>query len=448
MHWWRERFHLSIKDVFFDFICHLHTLFDNMILLKILRESFRMAAGQLWGNKLRSFLSLLGISIGIFCIIAVMSAVDSLEKTILDGFSEFGSDVVYIDKQPWTEDPGDNYWKYLKRPEPSLADYESIKKRSKLTDIVSYCYFTGAGSVKHKENSVDGAFVMGSTPEYIDLQGMELQEGRFFTSYEFQNATNVVIIGDVIKKEIFGDKEAVGKEIKMLGQKWQVIGILKEEGENPFNFLNFDEVIWMGLNSARKFFIIGRPRGNTPGGQLLAAKVKEGHTLAELKDELTGIIRGNRRIRPFESENFALNEVSMLADVIGEVFGAINIAGFIIGIFALIVGMISVANIMFVSVKERTGMIGVKKALGAKRAFILLEFLIEAIFLCLVGGAMGLFFVFALLKIVSALIPFEMAMSMNNVIIGVSVSVVVGVLAGVIPAAQASKLDPVDAMRG
>lgn len=407
-----------------------------------------MAAGQLWGNKLRSFLSLLGISIGIFCIIAVTSAVDSLEKSIIDGFEEFGSDVIYIDKQPWTEDPGRNYWKYLKRPEPNLADYEAIKSRSKLADLVAFCYFSGAGHVKHEKNSIDGAFVMGSTPEYIDLQSMELQEGRFFTPYEFQNATNVVIIGDVVKKELFGEKEAVGKELKMLGQKWQVIGVLKAEGENPFNFMNFDEVVWMGLNSARKFFVLGRPRDNTPGGQLLAAKVKEGYSLAELKDELTGIIRGNRRIRPFEDENFALNEVSMLADVIGGVFGVISFAGYVIGGFALIIGMISVANIMFVSVKERTGMIGIKKALGARRFFILLEFLIEAIFLCIVGGAMGLFFVFLILKIVSALIPFELIMSLSNVIIGVTVSIVVGVLAGMIPAAQASKLDPVEAMRG
>ena len=330
-----------------------------------------MATHQLMSNKLRTFLSLLGISIGIFCIIAVFSAVDSLEKNILSGFSEFGSDVVYIDKQPWTEDPGQSWWKYQKRPEPSLKDYEAIKKRSKLTDLTAYCYFTGAGTIKVESNSLNGAFIMGSTPEYIAIQNMELTEGRFFSTYEYESASDVVIIGSTLRKELFGVKPALGKQIRMLGKKFTVIGVLKEEGDNPFNFLQFDDVAWMSLKSMKKYFKVGRPYGNSAGGQLLAVKVKDGFDLASLKDELTGILRAQRRIRPHEDENFALNEVSMLADVIAPVMQSMNIAGLFIGIFSLIVGMISVANIMFVSVKERTNMIGVKKALGAKQFFVL-----------------------------------------------------------------------------
>ena len=419
-----------------------------ILLLKIIREGLRMASAQLWSNKLRTFLSLLGISIGIFCIISVLAAVDSLERNILNGFSEFGSDVVYVDKQPWTEDPGDNWWKYLKRPEPHLRDYDAIKRKSNLAEYAAYCYFTVGSTIKRESSSIEGAIIMGSTPEYVDIQDITLIEGRFFSTYEYQSASDVVIIGHTIKEEIFGEVSAVGRDIKMLGRKFKVIGVIEEEGENIFNFLQFDDIAWMSLNTMKKFYNVGKPYGNVSGGQLLAVQAKEGIELDALKDELTGILRGNRKLRPFEDINFALNEVSMLGDAIAPVIGAMNFAGFLIGIFSLIVGMISVANIMFVSVKERTGLIGVKKALGARQFFILMEFLLESIFLCIIGGVMGLMFVFGLLKLVSALFPFEMWLSPLNIIIGVGVSITVGIIAGMVPAWLASRLDPVVAMRG
>lgn len=407
-----------------------------------------MAISQLWGNKMRTFLSLLGISIGIFCIISVLAAVDSLEKNILNGFSELGSDVIYVDKQPWTEDPGDNYWKYLKRPNPDLKDFESIKRKSKLTKAAAYCYFNGVSSIKYESNSLEGAFMMGSTPDYKDIQAIELAEGRFWTNREYESGTDLVIIGHVVKTELFGEKNAIGKDIKMMGRKFRVLGVLQEEGDNLFNFIDFDELVWVSLSTMRKFYKVDSKFGNRNGGQMLIAQVEEGHTLDELKDELTGIIRANRRIRPFDSENFSLNEISMLGDAIAPVISAMNFAGIIIGIFSLLVGMISVANIMFVSVKERTGLIGVKKALGARQVFILTEFLLESVFLCIVGGVMGLLFVWLMLKGITAAINFDFSLSALNIIIGVTVSVVVGILAGMIPAWLASRLDPVVAMRG
>ncbi len=288
---------------------------------------------------------------------------------------------------------------------------------------------------------------MGTTYEYQRLQDVEIAEGRYFSELEYRNASNVVVIGQVAKKELFGETEAIGKEIKLLGQKFKVIGVIKEEGESPFNFITFDDVIWTGLNTTRKFYNFNDFTRGFNYQKLLLVKAQDGVSLGELKDELTGIIRSIRRLRPTEEENFALNEVSMFEEVLSGFFSALNISGFTIGIFALIVGMISVANIMFVSVKERTNIIGVKKALGAKRLFIMLEFLMESIFLCAMGGLMGLAMVFGLMKLISMLIPFEMFLSVNNIIIGVTVSVFVGVIAGTIPALQASKMDPVEAMR-
>ena len=288
---------------------------------------------------------------------------------------------------------------------------------------------------------------MGTTYEYQRLQDVEIAEGRYFSELEYRNAANVVVIGYTAKKELFGEVDAVGKSIKMLGQKFKVIGVLKEEGESPFNFIRFDDVIWTGLNTTRKFYNFNDFTRGFNYQKLLLVKAKEAVDLEDLKDELTGIIRGVRRLRPTEEENFALNELSMFEEILSGFFSGLNIAGFTIGIFALIVGMISVANIMFVSVKERTNLIGIKKALGAKRFFILLEFLMESIFLCALGGLMGLAMVYGLLKLISMLIPFNMFLSFNNIIIGVTVSVLVGIIAGTIPALQASKMDPVEAMR-
>ena len=418
-----------------------------MVILRIFKESVRMAMSQLMSNKLRTFLSLLGITIGIFCIIAVLSAVDSLERSIRDGFSELGSDVVYVDREPWNEDPQDNYWKYLRRPEPGIRDYEAIAVKSKLAEGAAYAFFTGGSTIKYESSSVSGIFYMGTTYEYQKLQDVEIAEGRYFSELEYRNATNVIVIGHKIKQELFGERSAVGKEVKLLGQKFTVIGVLKEEGEDPFNFINFDDVVWSGLKNTRKFYNFNDFSKGFNYQKLLLVKAKSGVELEDLKDELTGIIRAVRRLKPFEDENFALNELSMFEEILSGFFGALNVAGFTIGIFALLVGMISVANIMFVSVKERTGMIGVKKALGAKRSFILTEFLIEAIFLCILGGIIGLAMVWGVMKLISMVIPFDLWLSLQNVLIGIIVSIVVGVIAGVIPALQASKLDPIEAMR-
>jgi len=200
----------------------------------------------------------------------------------------------------------------------------------------------------------------------------------------------------------------------------------------------------MPFNTFKKFVNIS-PTANI--GRLLAMHIAPDHTADELIDEATGVMRGFRRLRPNEDDNFSLNEVSMLDQVLDNVFASLNIAAFVIGIFALIVGMFSVANIMFVSVRERTSLIGIKKALGAKRNIILIEFLVEAIILCLIGGVMGLLFAGITLKVISSVIPFKMGLNFMNMVTGVGVSVFVGIIAGIIPAWLAARMDPVVAIR-
>ncbi len=412
-------------------------------LFKILIESIYQVFSSLRSNKLRTFLSLLGIVIGIFCIVAVMSAVNSLENNVVSGFSELGSDVIYVQKSPWN-DEGGTWWKYRKRPDPDYKDYKAIANKSKLAESVAYNIFTGGRTAKFNSNSVSNAFFMGSTFDYKNFKTTEIEKGRYFTKLEAERGTNKIILGATIVKALFGNIEPVGKEIRLFGQKFQVIATLKEEGENMFNILNFDEVMWMPLNSMRKYIDI---ENKNMVGELLAVKKRSDVEMKDVKAEITGIVRANRKLKPRAESNFAINEVSMIQEILGNVFGVINLAGFTIGIFALIVGMFSVANIMFVSVRERTSIIGVKKALGATQLLILFEFLIEAIALCLIGGLIGIFFVYIMLEAVSRIAEFPLSMTYNNAIIGLAASVIVGILSGLIPAYQASKLDPVVAIR-
>lgn len=416
------------------------------IYLKVILEGVRQAFSSLVGNKLRTFLSLLGIAIGIFCIIAVLSAVNSLEQSIKGGLGEMGSDVVIVDVMPWGEDPDDNFWKYLKRPVPTHKDYQELKKRMGDKAQFALSAFVDSKVIKYKSSNVEGGFCLATTYEYPEVQNINIDKGRYFTPQEYYNGSNKVILGHKIADELFQNIEPIGKDVRMFGQPFQVIGILQEEGDNPFNMFNYDEASWIGYHSAKKFINL-KENNRFAAAKLLYAKVKEEEDFENFKDELAGTLRQVRRLRPKEEDNFAMNELSMLNDVIDNIFGVLYAAGFLIGIFALVVGMISVANIMFVSVKERTSIIGVKKALGAKKGIILLEFLIEAIILCLIGGAIGLGLVFIILKIVSSVLPFAIEATPTFMIIGVVCSIVVGIISGLIPAFQASRLDPVVAMR-
>jgi len=413
-------------------------------LIKVIFESIRQAFQSLFGNKLRSFLSLIGITIGIFCIISVKSAVDSLQKNVMAGFSEIGSNVVYVEKYPWNEDWSNSYWKYMKRPQPSLSDLEVILDKSEYTDKASYNIYTGGRTVSYKSSSVTGATIMGTSHAYQAIQKLEYDSGRYFNALESNSGSNKVVLGYKLAQQLFNNLEPIGKQIKLFGQKFMVIGVLKEEGESMFNFISFDETVWLPLTTARRFLNIGE-KSNI--GRSLVIKAHEDIELDELKSELTGILRSHRRTKPREDDNFSLMEMTALNDVVDGFFGVLNLAGVVIGGFALIVGMFSVANIMFVSVKERTSIIGIKKALGAKNYIVLMEFLIESIVLCIIGGLVGIVMTSGVIKLIATLADFEMAMSMNNAVIGVFVSVMVGILAGIIPAFIASRLDPVEAMR-
>jgi putative ABC transport system permease protein len=415
-----------------------------MLFIKVIYESFIQAFQQLLSNKLRSFLSLTGISIGIICIISVLSAVNSLKDNISTSFEKLGNDVLYIDKMPWTEDPGQNWWKYQQRPEPSYQDLEAIKKKARLSDYASFAVFVPGRTIKFGNNSVEGGYMAGVTDDYGDIFNLEFDQGRYFTPFESASASNRAIIGAVLAEELFGTIDPIGKEIKIKGLDFTVIGVLKKEGNTLINIFQFDEAVLVSYNTVKKLVNV---RSQYTWGASLNVKAKAGVELDALRDEVTGILRSVRKIKPREEENFAINQLSMFTKMIEPVFATMNIVGIIIGGFSILVGMFSVANIMCVSVKERTNIIGIKKALGAKQSIILLEFLIEAVVLCLVGALIGLVFVIGVLKLATMAFKYDISLSMGNLVLAIILAIVIGVISGLVPAWQAARLDPVEAMR-
>lgn len=414
-------------------------------MFKIIGESIVQAVQQLVGNKLRSFLSLLGITIGIFCIIGVLSAVDSLEDNIRSSIEQLGDDVLFVDKISWAEDPGANYYKYLRRPNIDIEDYEKVKERMRSADQVAFQVGIGGRTIKWRNNSVSGAYLFTGTEELPNVLNMDLEKGRFFSPTEYRYGSNKLIIGAQVAEELFGSIEPLGKMVKVSGRKMEVIGIFEKSGESIISINDLDEAMMVPYNFGKK--IANLKRNALFGTGSLMVKGRENIPVVDVKAELVGTLRAHRRLQPKEEDNFSINQLSILSNLLDSFFGVLNIVGIVIGGFAIFVGMFSVANIMFVSVKERTRIIGVKKALGAKRWVILSEFLIEAVILCIIGGLIGLILIALILAILSQVIDFSLYLSINNILAGMILSIVIGILSGMIPALRASGMDPVNAMR-
>jgi putative ABC transport system permease protein len=419
------------------------------VFLKLTKESIIIAFQEIVNNRLRAFLSLLGITIGIFCIISVFTAVDSLEKNVKTSFQKLGDNVVYVQKQPWNEDPSQSWWKYFRRPTAQYNEFKTLQDKLTTADAVSMMLYLGGKTVKNGGNSVEGVTVACITHDYYKLREMEFADGRYFSLMESNNGTNVCFLGYDLAQELFpGSKNIVGKTVKALGRELRVIGVLKREGDDVLGWSS-DDNIFMPYAYVNRFLKLNS-RWTEP---FIAVKAKDTVPLDFMTEEVKQVMRSVRKLKPKEADNFAINRLSIITGVLNVVFGVINFAGGAIGIFSIIVGAFGIANIMFVSVKERTSIIGVKKALGAKRIFILIEFLIEAMVLCLIGGLLGLFFVWIESYLLEYLVmeykemEFSFILTANNVLLGLALSVGVGMVAGFVPALAASRMSPVEAIR-
>ena len=408
--------------------------------LHIILNSLRLTFQELRVNKLRTALSLTGIAFGIFCIIGVLSAVNSLERNIQNEVKGLGTNTIYIDKWDYSGGPDQPIWKFRSRPTPKYEEADMIRQRSQLLDDISFLMQT-IGNISSRDNMIQNASIYGIIESQMTIQPISFDQGRFFSSSEFNSGANICLIGFSNAESLFGTTQrAIGKQIEVRGKKTTIVGVIKKEGKN-FVGWDYDNCVMLPYKFCRQLF------SENFSNSILIAKGKEGVTTAALNDELEGIMRQVRRLSPLQEDNFSLNSVEAFSKAITGFFSILNIIGAIIGGISLVVGLFGIANIMFVTVKERTPVIGLKKAVGAKKSSILFEFLLEAVILCLMGGAIGIFFVYVGTLILSKVLNFPIFISIPMLITATIVCVVVGVLAGIFPASRAAKMDPVVAIR-
>ena len=415
------------------------------LFLRLILESLFFSFNAIIANPIRTFLSLLGVTIGIFTIIAVLSLVDSLEDSIQDSLDFLGTDNLRVEKWPWEFDnPGYEWWKFWKRPHPTYKEYAFLKENLKNAEAVEILVFRDGLTIKYLNNSSSEVNLTGIVYESKEINDYKILSGRYYTENEIILGSNYVIIGYKIMEDLFENPDyAIGKDIKIKGVKFRVIGVFEEEGESFVGGDSFDRQMTVPFNSFKKIYRVGKKGSN-------AAMIVKGNSeldpgLENLEYELRGVLRARRGLKPTEDENFAINRPEYLTGFVSAIFSTISIAGWVIGSFSIFVGGFGIANIMFVSVKERVPIIGLQKSLGAKNYFILMQFLFESSFLSIIGGVIGLIFVFLITFV--DLGSFDLRISLTNVILGISISTIIGVFAGLIPAVFASRLDPVEAIR-
>lgn len=412
-----------------------------LLYLRLLSESLQFALNALRNNKLRTLLSLLGVTIGIFSIIAVLAAVDSMDKKIKEDLSDMDMNTIYLMKFSFgpSEVPR---WKREQFPNVTYEEFETLKRSVNGIDKISFNLFTRNENIKYEDKTVNSIRVKPSTNEFFDIESFKIETGRLFNESESNSGSPVIIIGSEVAEGLFGNGNPLGKKIRLYGQKFTVIGVLKKQGEGMFGDSN-DVAVFFPVNFLRRMYGDNN-KSLTPA---ILIKPEKGVDIEEFKAEVSQKLRTMRGVKPGEINNFFMNVLSGFTDFIDNIVGQMNMIGWVISLFSLLVGGFGIANIMFVSVKERTNLIGIQKALGAKNKFILFQFLFEAVILSLIGGLIGMFLVWIIALVMSSVLDFEFVLSASNMLLGTGLAAFIGLLSGIIPAITASKLDPVEAIR-
>ena len=412
-----------------------------LVYLRLLKESFRFALNALRNNKLRTLLSLLGVTIGIFSIIAVLAAVDSLDRKIKKDLSSLDKNTVYLMRFSFgpSEIP---QWKREQFPNVKYDEYEYLKGSINDVNQMAFQFFVNRESIKYQSATVSDINVVPVSHEFIEIEGLEFDEGRFYNESESNSGSAVIVLGNEIASGLFEGANPIGKNIRLYGQRFTVIGVLKKQGAGIFGDSN-DTSVFIPVNFLRRMY----GDNNDALTPVILIKPEKGVDMDAFKAELTQKLRNYRGMKTDEIDNFFINVLSGFTDLIDGIVGQMNLVGWIISGFSLLVGGFGIANIMFVSVKERTNLIGIQKSLGAKNRFILFQFLFEAVILSVIGGAVGLLLVWIISVVLTKAMDFEFVLSMSNVLLGTSLAAIIGLISGILPAITASKLDPVEAIR-
>ena len=412
-----------------------------LVYIRLLKESFGFAINALRTNKLRTLLSLLGVTIGIFSIIAVLTAVDSLDRKIKKDLSSLDKNTMYVLKFPFgpTDIPR---WKRQQFPDMKYEEYQFLKANLKDAEKVCFQYFTKPETIKFESKTVNSLNIVPATDEFDDIQKLDLRFGRFFNESESNSGLPLIILGHEVAAKLFENYDPIGQVVRLYGQRFTVIGVIKKQGAGLLGDSN-DTSAFIPSNFLRKIYG-ENAEFLTP---VILIKPNKDIDIDAFKSDISQKLRNYRGIKTGDIDDFFINILSGFTNFLDGIISQLNVGGWAIAGFSLLVGGFGIANIMFVSVKERTNLIGIQKSLGAKNKFILFQFLFEAVILCVIGGIMGMLFVWVISLILTNLLDFEFILGINNVILGTSLAAGIGLVAGILPAISASRLDPVEAIR-
>ncbi|MGD1007889.1 MAG: ABC transporter permease [Ignavibacteriaceae bacterium] len=401
------------------------------------KESMLIALRAIRANKIRSSLTMLGIFIGVTVVVLMTTAIKGIDNSFQQGISSLGSDVLYVQKWAWFS--GNDWWKMRNRRPITMEDFERFKDLVKLPLATSPTLGVQQ-SLKYQNRTVDNIYVDGSDQDYIKERNFAFDQGRFFTESESKDARNVVILGSEIANDLFPLGNAMDNEIKVGPVTYKVIGVLTKQGSYLLGDFNPDNMAYIPIETVFKYFMDKEHSSLTI--QVRAASTA---LLEDTKDETEEAFRKVRGLGYSQEDDFSINQQEGMIDNYNKVVGVIQIAGLFITGLSLFVGAIGIMNIMFVSVKERTKEIGLRKAIGARKRTILAQFLLESTFICLVGGIAGLIAAILLSYLVNQFIP--TSVQYGAVVIAIVVSLITGLISGFAPAYTAAKMDPVEALR-